>query len=95
MAKVLTEQLITEAQRRDLKEKLDDLIAQDSTPERLKADLRKLREELSSSDWGRLSGIMSLFWYKFDRVTDFLSDIKKGSEKANDFLKSIERNTGR
>ena len=56
--------------------------------EKFKDEFRKLEEELSTGDWGRIGVIAGMLWYKLDMLIKHLSDIASSTH-------TIDRNTSK
>lgn len=47
----------------------------------LETEYRKLQEELSTADWGRLGTLAGLLWYRLDAVLSSLRNIELNTAK--------------
>lgn len=82
-----TLKLIVESQMQDIETTLD---KHSDSPEfeTLRDEFQKLKEELTTGDWGRIGVMAGMLWYKLDTLINHLSSISSS-------IRNVERNTNR
>jgi len=81
-------QLLVESQIEDIEKALPEVKEKGIDIEELEAEFGKIKEELTTGDWGRIGVIAGVLWYKLDTLIKELST-------SNSTLKNIERNTSK
>ena len=76
------DKLLAESQIREIEKVIDQTADVESSElKELRGQLKKLKEEITAGDWGRIGVIAGLLWYKLDTVISTLKSIERNTSK--------------